>query len=95
MTEKEFDTLIARACHKIAEEDAREFDGIKEENVEFSDKFKLRMNRIFREQGGIKRIPYPEVDTWFERLRSALRRKILIYRHHHSRSRHNTADSTQ
>ena len=95
MTEKEFDTLIAQACHKIAEDEAREFESVKDEDVEFSDRFKVRMNRMFREQAGITRVPYPEVDTWFERVRSALMRKILLFRHHHSKSRHNTADSTQ
>lgn len=93
MTEKEFDNLVARACHKVAEDDAREFDSIKEENVEFSDRFKLRMNRMFREQAGIERIPYPEVDTWFERMRSVFKRRILIFRHHHSKSKHNKAEN--
>ena len=95
MTEKEFDTLIAQACHKIAEDEAREFERVKDEDVEFSDRFKVRMNRIFREQAGITRAPYPEVDTCFEHVRSAFVRKVLLFRHHHSKSRHNTADSTQ
>lgn len=95
MREKKFDELIARACHDVAKEDAKEFDSVKGENVEFSDNFKLRMNRMFREQAGIKRIPYPEVDTWFERVRSAFVRRILLFRHHHSKSLHNKAESKQ
>lgn len=39
---------------------------------EFSDRFKIRMNRIFREQAGIKNIPHPEVDNLYERVRSGI-----------------------
>lgn len=95
MSEKKFEDLIARACHKVAEDEAREFDSVKGENVEFSNKFKLRMNRMFREQAGIKHIPYPEVDTWFERVRSAFTRRILLFRHHHTKSIHNKSESKQ
>ena len=95
MTEKEFDDLMFQECQTVSEDDIREFNNIEESNVEFSDRFQVRMNRIFREQAGIKRVPYPEVDTRFERIRSAFRRRILIYRHHHGKSKHNTADSTQ
>ena len=35
-----------------------------------STRFKRRMNRLFREEAGMKRIPHPEVDTVWERLRS-------------------------
>lgn len=38
--------------------------------VEVSDDFKREMNRIFRECGGIKKIPHPEVDNPFARFRS-------------------------
>ena len=49
------------------------------EEFEFSVKHKIRMNRMFREQVGLKdRIPYPEVDTKFERCRSSLVRRFLI-----------------
>lgn len=49
------------------------------EEFEFSDKHKIRMNRMFRERVGVKdRIPYPEVDTKFERCRSSLVRRFLI-----------------
>ena len=95
MTEKEFDDLMFKACQKISEDEAGEFENIKDADIEFSDRFKVRMNRMFREQAGIKRVPYPEVDTWFERVKSSFNRRILIFRHHHSKSRHNTADSAQ
>ena len=95
MTEKEFDDLMFKECQTVSEDDIREFNNIEESNLEFSDRFKVRMNRIFREQAGIKRVPYPEVDTWFERVKSSFNRRILIFRHHHSKSRHNTADSAQ
>ena len=95
MTEKEFDDMMFKACQKIGEDEAREFEQIEDKEIEFSDGFKVRMNRMFREQAGIKRVPYPEVDTWFERVRSAVKRRVLIFRHHHSKSRHNTVDSTQ
>ena len=35
-----------------------------------SKKTKRRMNKIFREIAGIQKIPYPEADTLFERVRS-------------------------
>lgn len=40
------------------------------DTTEFSDRFKRRMNRMFREQVGSQRIPHPEVDNGWERLRS-------------------------
>ena len=48
---------------------------------EFSDKFKIRMNRIFREQAGIKNIPHPEVDNLYERVRSGIIRTYLFMAH--------------
>ena len=40
-------------------------------------RFKKRMNRFFREYVGGK-IPYPEVDNFFERLRSKLDKRLKI-----------------
>ena len=48
---------------------------------EFSDRFKIRMNRIFREQAGIKNIPHPEVDNLYERVRSGIIRIYLLIMH--------------
>ena len=41
-----------------------------EDKIIYSRRYKIRMNRVFREYGGLKRIPYPEVDNLFERIRS-------------------------
>ena len=48
---------------------------------DFSDRFKIRMNRIFREQAGIKKIPHPEVDNLYERVRSNIIRAFLLVIH--------------
>lgn len=48
---------------------------------DFSDRFKIRMNRIFREQAGIKKIPHPEVDNLYERVRSSIIRAFLLVIH--------------
>ncbi len=49
-------------------------------NYEFSDKFKRKMNRLFREQVGIRdNIPHPEVDNRYERFRSRIVRLILVF----------------
>ena len=39
--------------------------------------FRRRMNRVFRERGGVKDVPHPEVDTAYERLRSRFVRLVL------------------
>ena len=49
-----------------------EFDNLPKEKVVLSKKFKRKMNRLFREKLGIDRIPHPEVDNFYERLRSKL-----------------------
>ena len=48
---------------------------------ELSDRFKKRMNRLFREQCGIKDIPHPEVDNLYERIRSGFIRTYLLIIH--------------
>lgn len=45
-----------------------------------SKKFKKRINRLFREQLGIKCIPHPEVDNAFERTRSCLIHRLHVLR---------------
>lgn len=47
----------------------------------FSDRFKIRMNQVFREQAGIKKIPHPEVDNLYERIRSGIIRVYLLAAH--------------
>lgn len=49
--------------------------------MEYSDRFKKRMNRLFREQVGKKDAMYPEVDTLFERVRSGIIRASLVAAH--------------
>ena len=48
------------------------------DDYEFSDRFKRRMNRLFREQVGSKNIPHPEVDNTYEEIRSTIIRAWLI-----------------
>lgn len=48
---------------------------------DFSDRFKIRINRIFREQAGIKKISHPEVDNFYERVRSGIIRTCLLTVH--------------
>lgn len=45
---------------------------------ELSDRFKKKMNRLFREQVGIMKIPHPEVDNLYERARSAIVRAYFV-----------------
>lgn len=41
-------------------------------NTEFSDKFKIKMNRLYRELLGGKKALHPEVDRCYERIRSRI-----------------------
>ncbi|MBE6811075.1 MAG: hypothetical protein E7521_08495 [Ruminococcaceae bacterium] len=45
---------------------------------EFSDRFKKKMNRLFREQVGSNQIPHPEVDNNYEKIRSKIIRIYLL-----------------
>ena len=47
---------------------------------ELSDNFKRKINRLFREQAGIKNVPHPEVDNLYEKIRSGIIRKYLMKR---------------
>ena len=38
----------------------------------FSRRYKIRMNRFFRERVRSSYLPYPEVDNFFERMRSGI-----------------------
>lgn len=49
--------------------------------MEYSDRFKKRMNRLFREQVGKKDAMYPEVDTTFEKVRSGIIRAAQVAAH--------------
>ena len=41
-----------------------------DKNIITSKKHKIKMNRIFREEVGSENIPFPEVDSPFEKIRS-------------------------
>ena len=61
----------------------KEFDDIEKslEDIEIPEpsKFhKIEMNRVFREHAGGRFIPYPEVDNFYERLRSRIIVKFNI-----------------
>lgn len=71
------------ALRFCVEEEIKEIDEIiaqtTPQEIEFSHKHKIQMNRLFRETVGAKeRIPYPEVDTKFERIRSSFVRRFNI-----------------
>ncbi len=71
----EFDALLAKAFNEYA---AKEFEALDScENCIHmrSRRHKIRMNRFFREKVGSKKLPYPEVDNVFEKIRS----KIVIF----------------
>ena len=48
---------------------------------EFSDTFKKKMNRLFRERIGSVTIPHPEVDNLYEKMRSGIVRRYLLIKH--------------
>ncbi len=48
------------------------------EDKDFSTKLKRGINRIFREQIGEQKIPYPEVDNILERIRSFFVRSFIL-----------------
>lgn len=79
MTEEQFDKLMYVACEAYMKEEAEKFMAIDiSETHEYSKKFKLKMNRLFRERVGSNYLPYPEVDNWFERARSRVIKHINI-----------------
>ena len=51
-------------------EDYEEYD--KKEKIYLSVKYRRAINRIFREYSGINKIPHPEVDNLYQRIRSAI-----------------------
>ncbi len=67
----EMDSIIRKALIYYYEN--KEDDDItlcESKNVEFSRRYKVRMNRIFREILGAKHALNPEVDNGYERVRS-------------------------
>lgn len=48
---------------------------------ELSNRYKKKINRLFREQVGSKYIPHPEVDNPYEKIRSRIIRIFLLTIH--------------
>ena len=46
-----------------------------------SRRYKIRMNRVFREYGNDTYIPYPDVDSLYERVRSRMVKHFIIDRY--------------
>ncbi len=70
MTEAEFDRLLTVAFQRVAEEELREIEKEETVDIDLSDRFKKRTNRLFRERVGSKKVPHPEVDNAWERFKS-------------------------
>ncbi len=58
----------------------RIYNTLKKEASTASHRYKIRVNRIFREKAICTPLPFPEVDTLFERMRSCFIMKIRIYK---------------
>lgn len=75
----ESDNLLYKALDEYAKQEVERIDEeIGTQTVEFSDRFKRNMNRLFREQMGAKKALHPEVDNAYERIRSYIVRKWLL-----------------
>ncbi len=64
-----FGKLMKEVFTAIDEEEKADW---MQESAECSKRHKIRMNRIVRESVGGSFIPFPEVDSWHERLRSRI-----------------------
>lgn len=60
------------------EEAMKKFDS--EEELPLSNRFRKKMNRVFREEVGVNYAYYPEVDNFYERIRSKIIRKYKVIR---------------
>lgn len=80
MTEQKFDDVLKVALRKYVENTVENEDKLmaNAQDFEFSDRFKRRMNRLFRERAGFKKAVHPEVDNGFERTRSRIVRAELV-----------------
>lgn len=75
----DFDELLYKAFDEYARQETERIDReIGNQKVEFSNRFKRNMNRLFREQLGAKKALHPEVDNAYERVRSYIVRKWLL-----------------
>lgn len=80
MTEEQLDKVLGVAMRRYVENTVENVEVSKEstDDIEFSDRFKKRINRLFREQVGSKRAMYPEVDNAYEKIRSKVIRTKLV-----------------
>ena len=76
MSEEEFEEVLKNALKIMQEQELEEVKGDVEQQPPFepSDKFKRKMNRLFREKIGGEYAMYPEVDNEWERLHSGFLR---------------------
>lgn len=71
--EEAFDEMLKQALEEVAKKEAEEFENIDtSEEITYSRRHKIRMNRLFRERVGGTFLPFPEADNAFERLRSKI-----------------------
>lgn len=75
--DEKFREIYCKALDGAVDKDVEEFKKIGKSKVEYTKRYKIKMNRFFRERVG-GRIPYPEVDNRFERLRSKLVKKFKL-----------------
>ena len=80
MTEEQLDKVLSVAMRQYVENTVENVEASKEcsDEIEFSDRFKKRINRLFREQVGSKRAMYPEVDNVYEKMLSRVIRAKLV-----------------
>ena len=80
MTEEQVDKVLSVAMRQYVENTVENVEASveSEPGIEFSDKFKKRINRLFREEVGSKRAMHPEVDNVYERMRSRVIRAKLV-----------------
>ena len=81
----EFDQLIFETVRRYGiKDELDEIDLLPDEEIKYSLRHKIRMNRLFRDEFGSSFLPFPEADNIFERTRS----KIVIARK--NKAKHNT-----
>lgn len=78
MTEEKT-SKFKQACIASYTEWCEKFE-ISEEDIEYSDRHKKRINRISRDILGNEKIIYPEADNIFERIRSKFVGWLKIYK---------------
>lgn len=61
MLREAFDIYVKEQCEKITKE-AGDLD-----KITFSNNYKIKMNKLFREKLGIENVPYPEVNNKCEK----------------------------